>query len=333
MSAPSKPKKINFSQAVCMAIDEAMALDPNVIMLGEDVADPEGGGVFKTSAGLSTKYGQRVRSTPIAEQAIVGAAVGAAVAGMRPIAEIMLMDFITVAMDQLVNHAAKLRFMSGGQTGVPLTVITNTGAGVGSGGQHSDMYEAWLAHVPGIKVVQASNPADAKGLLLSCILDDDPCVFISNVPTMWNMGPAPEAGYRVPLGKANIVREGKDVTLIGYGRAIIDALPVADKLADAGISVEVLDLRTIVPMDMDAILKSVGKTRRVVIVHEAVKSFGVGAEISARIHERLFGQLQAPIQRVAARDTPVPFSKPLETAYLYSADDIEAAIRRAVQLP
>lgn len=330
MSA-SSTKKINFSQAVRMAIDEAMAVDPNVIMLGEDVADPEGGGVFKTSDGLSTKYGNRVRSTPIAEQAIVGAAVGAAVAGMRPIAEIMLMNFVTVAMDQLVNHAAKLRFMSGGQTSVPLTVITNTGAGVGVGGQHSDMYEAWLAHVPGLKVVQASNPADAKGLLLSCIFDDDPCVFISNVPTMWNMGPVPQDGYRVPLGKANVVREGSDITVVGYGRAIIDTLPVAEKLANSGISVEVLDLRTIVPMDMDALLRSVGKTRRLVIVHEAVKSFGVGAEISARIHERLFGQLLAPIQRVASRDTPVPFSKPLEAAYLYSAADIEAAIHRALQ--
>jgi pyruvate dehydrogenase E1 component beta subunit len=326
MNTAAKPKKINFSQAVNMAIDEAMALDPSVIMLGEDVADREGGGVFKTSAGLSTKYGDRVRSTPIAEQAIMGAAVGAAVAGMRPIAEIMLMNFITVAMDQLVNHAAKLRFMSGGQTSVPLTVVTVTGAGAGTGGQHADMYEAWLAHVPGLKVATASNPADAKGLLLSCILDDDPCVFISNSPTLWTTGPAPEPGYRVPLGKANVVREGSDVTLIGYGRAIMDALPVAAKLADQGISVEVVDLRTIMPMDIDTMVRSAAKTRRVVVVHEAVKSFGVGAEIAARLQEKLFGQLLAPIQRIGAAHTPVPFAKPLENAYLYSAQDIEAAI-------
>jgi len=303
-----------------------------VLVFGEDVADPEGGGIMGATRGLSTRFGDlRVRSTPISEQAIIGAAVGAAIGGMKPVAEIMLMNFITVAMDQIVNHAAKIRFMSGGQTGVPLTIRTMTGAGGGFGGQHSDMLEAWLAHVPGLKVVVPSNPADHKGLLLSCIFDENPCIFIENTILMMTQGEAPPPGHRVPLGKAAVTREGTDVTVIGYGRPMLDVKSVAESLAGENISVEVIDLRTIVPLDEETILASVAKTGRAVIVHEAVRSFGVGAEIATRINEKLFGKLKAPIRRVTSKDTPVPFSKPLETDFMWSKKDIEAAIRNTLQ--
>jgi len=323
---------ITFAEASNLAMDEALAADDSVILLGEDIADREGGGVAKVTAGLSTKHGaHRVRSTPISEQAIAGAAVGAAIAGMRPVAEIMLANFLSVAMDQIVNHAAKIRFMSGGQTGVPLTIRTMSGAGMGSGGQHSDMPEAWFAHVPGLKVVTGSSPAEVKGLLLSCILDDDPCIFIETMPMYWDRGPAPEPGLRIPLGKANVVRSGNDVSVISYGRPVVQIRALADKLAGEGISVEIIDLRTISPIDKDTVLGSVAKTGRGVVVHEAVEQFGVGAQISAMIAEELHGTLRAPVRRVGSRNCPVPFSKPLEQAFMYSDDRIEDAIRKAVQ--
>lgn len=322
------PTKISFSQGINLALDEALGADPNVFLLGEDIADAQGGGVFKATLGLSAKYGaERVRSTPISEQAIVGAAVGAAITGMRPVAEIMFMNFLTVCMDQLVNHAAKLRFMSGGLTSVPLTIRCGTGAGVGFGGQHSDMLEAWFAHVPGMKVVTASNPADAKGLLLSAIEDDDPTLFIENVAMYAAQGAPPEPGYKVPLGKAAIRRAGGDVTVITYGRPVGEVEAVAETLAAEGISAEVIDLRTIAPFDEKTVLESVAKTGRAVIVHEAVKAFGVGAEISSRIHEELFGQLKSPVKRVGSKYSPVPFSPPLEQAFLYSRAEIAAAVK------
>jgi acetoin:2,6-dichlorophenolindophenol oxidoreductase subunit beta len=323
---------ITFAEASNLAMDEALASDDSVILLGEDIADREGGGVAKVAAGLSTKYGaHRVRSTPISEQAIAGAAVGAAIAGMRPVAEIMLANFLSVAMDQIVNHAAKIRFMSGGQTGVPLTIRTMSGAGMGSGGQHSDMPEAWFAHVPGLKVVTGSSPAEVKGLLLSCILDDDPCIFIETMPMYWDRGAAPEPGLRIPLGKANVVRSGDDVSVISYGRPVAQISALADKLAGEGISVEIIDLRTISPIDKDTVLGSVAKTGRGVVVHEAVEQFGVGAQISAMIAEELHGTLRTPVRRVGSRNCPVPFSKPLEQVFMYSDDRIEDAIRKAVQ--
>jgi pyruvate/2-oxoglutarate/acetoin dehydrogenase E1 component len=328
VSAAEKPMTVNTVQAVNMALDDAMAKDPNVVVLGEDVADPQGGGVVGVTRGLSSKYGEtRVRSTPISEQAIMGAAIGAAIAGMRPVAEIMLMNFTTVAMDMIVNHAAKLRFMSGGQTHVPITIRTMTGAGIGNGGQHSDYLEAWFAHTAGIKVVAPSTPADAYGLLLSCIDDDDPCLFIENMVGYFTPGVAPERGKPIPLSKARVVRPGKDLTLISYSRVLNDCSAVAERLSKEGISVEVLDLRTVAPFDQEAILHSVGKTRRAVIVHEAVRSFGVGAEIAACINEHLHGQLKAKVSRVGAPMCPVPFSKVLEAAYLPSETKIEAAIR------
>ncbi|MFL6877675.1 alpha-ketoacid dehydrogenase subunit beta [Pseudomonas marginalis] len=324
--------KLNTIQAVNLALDDAMAADENVIILGEDVGDKEEGGIVGVTRGLSTKYGDsRVRSTPISEQAIIGAAIGAAIVGMRPVAEIMLMNFTTVAMDMIVNHAAKLRFMSGGQTHVPMVIRTMTGAGFGTGGQHADYLEAWFAHTAGIKVVAPSSPADAYGLMLSAIEDDDPVLFIENMPTYWTPGDAPERGKKIPLGKANILREGKDVTLITYSRRVLEASAVVQKLAEEGISVELIDLRTIAPMDTDTILASVAKTGRAVIVHEAVKPFGVGAEIASRIYESLFAQLKAPVQRVGSHFSPVPFSKPLEDAYVPGLDQIEAAIRATLK--
>ncbi|WP_348673811.1 alpha-ketoacid dehydrogenase subunit beta [uncultured Abyssibacter sp.] len=324
---------INFTQAYQRALYESMEADPSVIMLGEDIADEEGGGVFKVTAGLSTKFGaERVRTTPISEQAIVGAAIGASLAGMRPIAEIMLMNFITVAMDQIVNHAAKLRFMSGGQTHVPITIRTRTGAGIGAAGQHSDMLEAWFAHVAGIKVVVPSTPADAVGLLSSCIFDDDPCLFIEDSLTRTVSGPEPDPGHRLPLGKAHVDREGGDVTVIGYGRPLLDTRKIAAKLADEeGISVEIVDLRTVSPWDKETVLNSVAKTGRAVVVHEAPRSFGVGAEVAATIQEELFGQLKAPVLRATSRDVTVPFARILEQEYLYKPADIESAIKSTLK--
>ena len=325
-TAAAKP--VNTIQAVNAALDEAMGLDPSVICLGEDIGDEEEGGVVGVTRGLSTKYGRaRVRTTPISEQAIIGAAIGAAIVGMRPVAEIMLMNFTTVAMDMIVNHAAKLRFMSGGQTHVPLTIRTMTGAGFGTGGQHADYLEAWFAHTAGIKVVAPSSPADAYGLMLSCIFDDDPCLFIENMPTYWNPGPAPVPGERIPLGKASVLRAGSDVTVVSYSRIMNDCVAVADKLAQEGIRVELIDLRTVSPLDIDTVLASVARTRRVVIVHEAVRSFGVGAEVAARIGEALFGQLQAPVRRLGASYCAVPFAKPLETAFVPTQAQIERTVR------
>ena len=325
---------MGFVRATNMALDDAMSADESVFLLGEDIADEQGGGVFRVTAGLSTKHGtDRVRSTPIAEQAIVGAAVGAAVAGLRPVAEIMLMNFLAVCMDQVSNHAAKLRFTTGGQTPVPLTILTASGPGVGFGAQHSDLLEAWLAHTPGLKVVMPSTPALAYALLRSCIADDDPCVFIENTLLYSGRfkGPAPEPGLAMPLGRANVERRGEDVTVIGYGRTMLDIRAAAESLSAEGISVEVVDLCTVNPLDDATILESVAKTKRAVVAHDAVSAFGVGAELSSRIHENLFGELAAPVQRVGAEYCPVPFSRALEKAYMVSQGSIEDAVRAALK--
>jgi pyruvate dehydrogenase E1 component beta subunit len=323
--------KYSMVAAINRAIDEAMAEDEGVILLGEDVAAKQGGGVFKISSGLTEKYGEhRIRATPISEQAIMGACVGAALAGFRPIAEIMLMNFVTVCMDQIVNHAAKLRFMSGGQTNVPLVIRTTTGVGVGFGGQHSDMLEAWFAHVPGLKIVTPSNPADAQGLMRSAIACNDPVIFIENILCYGMMAEAPEAGYRIPLGKAAVTREGSDCSIITYGRTVIDAVEVAGQLAEEGISVEVIDLRTIAPYDEETVLASVRKTGCAVVLHEAVKAFGTGAEISARLHEALFNELKAPVQRIGGAFSAVPMANALEQAWIPTKDRIKTAVRTSM---
>jgi pyruvate/2-oxoglutarate/acetoin dehydrogenase E1 component len=325
-------QKIPMVMAINQALDLAMAKDPNVIVLGEDVADPTGGGIFKATLGLSTKHGDdRVRVTPISEQAIVGAAIGAAIVGMRPVAEIMFNNFCAVAMDQIANHAAKLRYMSGGQTNVPLTIRTAAGGGMQFGAQHSEMLEAWFTHIPGLKVVIPSCPADAKGLLTSCIFDEDPCIHIEQAMNYFVPGDVPVGEHIVPLGKADIKRQGDHVSVISYGREVNFALAAAEQVQSEGISVEVVDLRSLVPMDTEAILESVGKTKRAVIVHQAVRRGGVGAEISCLINEQLFGELDAPVVRVTAPNTPIPFARPLEQAYLPKVEDIAEAIRLVVK--
>lgn len=321
--------QVTMAQAINWALHDAMTEDGTVLVLGEDVGDKESGGVIGITKGLSTAFGTaRVKSTPISEQAIMGAAIGAAMIGFKPVAEIMLMNFLTVASDMLVNHAAKLRFMSGGQTNVPITVRTMTGAGMGNGGQHSDYWEAWFAHIPGLKIVQPSNPADAYGLLRSCIEDPDPCIFVETLPILYAQGEPPTRGSRVPIGKAKTLREGKHVSIIAYGRIVNMMLPLIDKLAAENISVELIDLRSVSPYDADAVLASVQKTGAAIIVHEAVKKFGVGAEIAATLHEKLHARLRAPVIRIGAKFAPVPFCQTLESASLPSLAEIESAIRR-----
>jgi pyruvate/2-oxoglutarate/acetoin dehydrogenase E1 component/TPP-dependent pyruvate/acetoin dehydrogenase alpha subunit len=316
-------RKLTFGAAINEALDLALGRDPRVLLMGEDIADPAGG-IVKATAGLSTKYGRdRVRPTPIAETAIVGAAIGAALAGMRPVAEIMINDFLEVCMDQVGNHAAKLRYMSGGRTSVPLTIRTVTAGFVGSfGAQHSQSLEAWLVHTPGLKVVYPSNAYDAKGLLLSCIEDPDPCIFFEPMRCYFTPGAVPEGYYSIPLGVAEIKRPGTDVTLISYGWPIVDALSAAEKLAAEGISVEVLDLRSLIPLDLPAILESVGRTRRALILHSAVEFAGFGAELGMQIHQRLHGTLKTPVARIGARYTPVPFTQSLEREHFPSESRI-----------
>jgi pyruvate dehydrogenase E1 component beta subunit len=320
--------KMHAFQAVNAALHQAMEEDPKVLVLGEDIGDREGGGVTGATIGLSTKFGDaRVKTTPISEQAIIGAAIGAALAGYKPVAEIMLMNFTTVCMDMIFNHAAKLRFMSGGQSTVPITIRTLTGAGWQTAGQHADHLEGWFAHAAGIKVVAPSNPADYQGLLLSCIQDPDPCIIIESAGTLFIPGDVPVKGVPIPLGKANVVTEGTDVTIIAWSSMVVRSQMALAAFAEAGISVELIDLRTISPWDKETVLKSVVKTGRCVIVHEAVRNFGPGAEIAATVNEDLFGKLKAPVRRLGAPTSPVPFAKVLEDAFMVSPDQIVAAVK------
>ncbi|MHB1584407.1 MAG: alpha-ketoacid dehydrogenase subunit beta [Acidimicrobiales bacterium] len=316
-----------MAEAVNQAIDVAMAEDPSVFCLGEDIEDPIGG-VMKGTKGLSTKYGRhRVRNTPISEQAIVGAAIGASLAGMRPVAEIMLMDFFAVAMDQVANHAAKLRYMSGGRTNVPITIRTSVGGGRQFAAQHSQSLEAWLMHVPGLKVAVPSTPRDAKGLLTSCILDDDPCVHMETMALLFTRGPVPEGRFAIPLGSAEVKRPGDDVTVVTWGWQVPEALAAAEQLAGEGTSVEVVDLRTLVPLDRSTVLESVGRTRRAVVVHAATRFAGPGAEVAAVIGEELFGELAAPIARLGAGYAPIPYAAELESRLFPDRHRIADAIR------
>jgi pyruvate dehydrogenase E1 component beta subunit len=325
--AATKVKPVMILQAINTAIADAMADDDMVVVLGEDVADPEEGGVVGVTKGLSSRFGEkRVRSTPIAEQAIMGAAIGASLVGYKPVVEIMLMNFTTVAMDMIVNHAAKLRFMSGGQTHVPIVVRTMTGTGFGSGGQHCDYLEAWFAHTAGMKVVAPSNPADAYGLMRAAINDLDPVLYIENLPSYWLSGEPAAPGHVVPIGKARVAKEGSDVTIVSYSRIFNEAMAAAEAIEAAGISVEVIDLRTISPWDKQTVFASVAKTGRCVIAHEAVTQFGVGAEIAAVLSHKFFGKLKAPVTRLGAPYAPVPFSKPLESAYAPTAKRIAETV-------
>jgi pyruvate dehydrogenase E1 component beta subunit len=332
-SAPGNTgPEMTVREALAQALDQAMEADERVLLLGEDIADPAGG-VSGVTAGLSTKYGEeRVLDTPISEAAIAGAAIGAAMEGMLPVAEIMIMDFVGIAVDQIVNHAAKLRFMSGGRTTCPVTIRTAVFGGLGSGATHSQSLEAWFMHIPGLKVIVPSTPADAKGLLASAIFDPDPCVFMETVITYGMRGPVPEdPGFRIPLGVADIKRPGRDATIVTYGRGVFDALTAAETLAGEGVDVEVLDVRTLVPLDTEAILDSVGRTGRAVVAHYATRFAGPGAEIAATIASGLHGRLQAPVERVGARFTPIPSAAALEAAVMPSAAMVADAARRTLE--
>lgn len=330
MDAPAvETVKMNGLQAINAALMEAMEADPKVLVLGEDIADNEGGGVVGVTRGLSSKFGtMRVRSTPISEQAIMGAAIGAAMAGYKPVAEIMLMNFTTVAMDMIVNHAAKLRFMSGGQSQVPLVIRTLTGAGNQTAGQHADFYEAWFCHTAGIKVVIPWTPADFKGLYLSAIQDPDPVIIVESGKTLFVPMDVPVNQGPIPIGKANVVMPGSDVTIVSYGQMMFTVMQAVEELTAAGVSVEVIDLRTVSPWDKETVLASAEKTGRLLVVHEAGKNFGPGAEIAATVQEALFGKLKAPVGRLGAPYCSVPFAKKLEDAFLVQPPAIVAEAKR-----
>ena len=322
--------EVRFSQAINKALDDAMQADPSVVLFGEDVAVP--GGPFAVTRGLLAKFGEaRVRDTPISEAAIAGAAVGAALSGLRPVIEVMFMDFMTFAMDALVNQAAKAHFMFGGQCSVPMVVRTPHGGGLNAGPQHSQCLEAWFAHVPGLKVVIPSNPADAYGLLRSAIADPNPVIFVEHKGLYTTKGSLPEVPPAVPLGKARTARSGRDVTVATYGAPVAWSLRAAEALAADGIETEVIDLRSLQPWDEAAVFDSVSRTRRLVVIHEAVTPFGPGAEIAARIGERAFGLLKAPIRRVGAEFMPIPFARSLERACLPDDARIAEAVRRVAQ--
>lgn len=321
-------REMTMREALNLALDEALDSDDRVFLLGEDIADP---GATGPTAGLSTKYGHdRVLDTPISEAAIVGAAIGAAVEGMLPVAEIMIMDFIGIAADQLVNNAAKMRFMTAGRTTAPLTVRTQVYGGLATGATHSQSLEAWFMHVPGMKVIVPSTPRDGKGLLTSAIFDEDPCLFIETVRLQGIKGSVPtDPGFSIPLGRADVKRPGSDVTLIGYGRSVHDALGAAEVLAaEHDVSAEVVDLRTLVPLDVETLVDSVGRTRRAVVAHHAVEFAGPGAEVAAILSKELFGRLVAPVERVGAKFVPTPAAAALEAAVLPSKRRlVEAALR------
>jgi acetoin:2,6-dichlorophenolindophenol oxidoreductase subunit beta len=324
--------RTTFVKAVNGALHAAMADDERVIVVGEDVAE---GGPFTATAGLAEAFGtERVLNTPISEAAICGLAVGAAQSGLRPVLEIMYVDFLTLALDQLVNAAAKAHAMSGGQLSVPLVLRTQGGAGQRSAAQHSQSLEAWLAHVPGLKVVMPSRAADAAGLLRSAIDDPNPVVFVENKALYFKREGVPDdAPERVPIGAARTARRGRDVTIVALSRLVREALEAADRLAAEGIEAEVIDPRTLVPLDIEAIVRSVQRTNRLVVAHEAVRSGGFGAEIAAQAQLAAFDFLDAPVERVGAPFAPVPFSPPLEDAYLPARDDVYRAARATLGLP
>ena len=311
--------------AIHDALEAELAADDGVFLAGIDVG--AGGNVFGLTRGLRDRFGDRVRDTPISETAVMGVGVGAAMAGMRPVVELMYLDFVGVCLDQLLNQAAKMPFMTGGAAEMALTVRTQFGAGRSSGSQHSQSLEALLAHIPGLSVVMPSTPADTYGLLRAAIQDPNPVIFIENRLLYGMKGPQPPADHLVPIGTSRVVREGSDITVVSVSRMVHEAIGAAEALADDGISVEVIDLRTVAPLDTAPILESVAKTSRILIAHEAVVPFGIGAEIAAVVARDAFWDLDAPIERVGAAATPPPYAPDLERAWLPDRDDIAQAIR------
>ena len=315
-----------FIEILRRALDEELARDASVHLLGEDVAT---GGAFGVTRGLAEKYGtQRVRNTPISEAAITGLATGAALCGLKPVLEIMFIDFATLAMDCLVNQTAKYRYMSGGQLAVPLVVRTQAGAAGGAAAQHSQSLEAWFIHVPGLVVVAPSSPAEAYGLLKGAMRLGEPVLFVEHKRLYAMKEALADDAALLPIGKARVARSGKDITVIAYSAMVQDALDAAEQLTGAGISAEVIDLRTLVPVDMATIAGSVARTHRALIAHEAVRNGGVGAEIAARIGSELFDELDAPVMRVGCPFAPIPFAPELERALLPGSADIVRAVRQ-----
>jgi acetoin:2,6-dichlorophenolindophenol oxidoreductase subunit beta len=329
-AAPGEaPRTLRYVQAVNEALAQALLADERVFIAGEDVGTY--GSVFGVTRGLMERFGaHRVVDTPISEAALMGLGVGAAATGTRPVIDIMFMDFIGIAMDQLVNQAAKMKYMFGGKAVLPLTIHTMAGAGTSMAAQHSQSLEAWLCHVPGLKVVMPSGAYEAKGLLLSAIDEDNPVVVINNKIALGHSAHVPEEPYRIPLGVAHVVREGTDVTVVALSRMVLEALKAADELAEEGVSVEVIDPRTLSPLDIGTIVASVRKTNRVVVAQEAVRFGGFGAEIAAQVQEEAFDHLDAPVGRVGAPFSPVPFSPVLERAWVPSAETIAAEVRRTL---
>lgn len=327
---PADAEPIRYSRALRAALDKALTDDPNVWVAGIDVG--AGGNVFGITRGLYEKFPGRVRDTPIAESAIIGSGVGSAMAGMRPVMEIMYSDFVGVCFDQIVNQAAKLPYMTGGKVTVPLTIRTQFGAGRSSGAQHSQSIEALFAHIPGLQVVMPSTPADAYGLLRAAIAEDSPTLFIEHRLLYERQGPGFSPEHIVPIGKAVVRREGSDVTIVSVSRMATESLAVAESLAAEGISVEVIDLRTVAPLDWETVLGSLAKTNRLVVAHEAVTDFGIGAEIAARAVDEGFWSLDAPVVRVGAPFTPAPYAPSLEKEWLLGQAQIEAAVRRILAI-
>ena len=325
-------REITYLEAVREAMTQEMERDPRVFMIGEDIG--EYGGAFQVSYGMLEKFGkERILDTPITELALTGAATGAALIGMRPIAEIMFMDFTTLASEQLVNQAAKLRFMFGGQSTVPMVLRTPAGSGTGAAEHHSHSFEDWFVHVPGLKVVMPTTPYDVKGLLISSIRDDNPVVFIEHKLLYKTKGDVPEEPYEIPLGKADIKRDGKDLTIVATSIMVQRSLQAAEELAKEGIDIEVVDPRTLRPLDTETIVNSVKKTGKVMIVHEAVKTGGFGGELAGVIAEsEAFGYLEAPIIRLAGREVPIPYNRNLEQKAVPQVEDIIEKARELATL-
>ncbi len=325
-------REITYLEAIREAMTQEMERDSRVFLIGEDIG--EYGGAFQVSHGMLEKFGpERILDTPITELGLTGAATGAALIGMRPIAEIMFMDFTTLASEQLVNQAAKLRFMFGGQSTVPLVLRTPAGSGTGAAEHHSQSFENWFVHVPGLKVVMPTTPYDAKGLLIASIRDDNPVVFIEHKLLYKTKGDVPEDLYEIPLGKADIKREGKDLTIIATSIMVQRSLQAAEELAKDGIDVEIVDPRTLRPLDTETIVNSVKKTGKVLIVHEAVKTGGFGGELAGVIAEsEAFGYLDAPILRLAGREVPIPYNRNLELKAVPQVEDIIEKARDLAKL-
>jgi len=321
--------ELTFRQALTEALREEMTRDPDVFCLGEEIGIF--GGSYRVTEGLLQEFGpDRILDTPIAESGIIGMATGAAMTGLRPVAEIMTINFITVGIDQLVNNAAKIPYMFGGETQVPLVVRTPSGASHQLTAQHSQVLEVWFAYVPGMYVVAPSNPADAKGLLKTCIRDNNPILFVENVLLYNEKGEVPEGEHLVPLGRAEVKREGDDLTIIAYSRMVPVSLNLADQLAGEGISAEVIDLRSLRPLDIDTVVESVKKTNHALVIHEGWRKYGAGAEIAAQIQEYAFDYLDHPVGRITGAEVPLPYAKTLEAAALPRLEDMLQGARDVV---